>query len=93
MKELLDRAVLPEEEIRGIFGNLPALLDFQRKFCSSLEDLVANSDGHEQIGRVFVQHADSFVVYGAYCANHRAASELALEHLDELTVNKINWQL
>ncbi|TPX40694.1 hypothetical protein SeMB42_g05900 [Synchytrium endobioticum] len=51
------------------------LLDFQRKFLVQLESCLSRSRDEQRIGRVFLENAVGFRVYGPYCINYMDVNE------------------
>ncbi|KAF9940339.1 hypothetical protein BGZ65_007360, partial [Modicella reniformis] len=79
-----DGAVLSPETIHLIFGNLNALVDFQRRFLIAIETNAALPSQGQNFGQVFLQHEEAFVVYEPFCANVRTASALVVQENDKL---------
>ncbi|KAF9993258.1 hypothetical protein BGZ80_001205 [Entomortierella chlamydospora] len=79
-----DGTVVSPEKIHLIFGNLNALVDFQRRFLISVETNAALPTSEQNFGLVFLQHEEAFVVYEPFCANVKAASALVLRENERL---------
>ncbi|KAF9361484.1 hypothetical protein BGX26_002834 [Mortierella sp. AD094] len=79
-----DGAVISPEKIHLIFGNLNALVDFQRRFLIAIETNAALAPSEQNFGLVFLQHEEAFVVYEPFCANVKAASALVLRENEML---------
>eukprot|EP00834_Sanchytrium_tribonematis_P006273 NODE_445_length_7306_cov_0.516997.p2 type:complete len:481 gc:universal NODE_445_length_7306_cov_0.516997:6950-5508(-) len=71
--------VLSSEIVEVLFANLPALVDFQRRFSICTEILMDESsemDMRMRIGALFVQTETAFSVYDNFCKNYNKAIEL-----------------
>lgn len=88
-----DGGVISPETIHLIFGNINALVDFQRRFLIAVETHAALPPQEQNFGQVFSQHEEAFAVYEPFCANVRAASALVVQENDKLQVRIIDLQL
>ncbi|KAG0287748.1 hypothetical protein BGZ98_004497, partial [Dissophora globulifera] len=79
-----DGTVVSPETIHLIFGNLNALVDFQRRFLITIETNAALAPMDQNFGQAFSQHEDAFVVYEPFCANVKDASALVVQEIDKL---------
>ncbi|KAI8606228.1 hypothetical protein EDD21DRAFT_298530 [Dissophora ornata] len=79
-----DGTVVSPETIHLIFGNLNALVDFQRRFLIAIETNAALAPQDQNFGQVFLQHEEAFVVYEPFCANVKDASALVVQEVDKL---------
>ncbi|KAI1309712.1 hypothetical protein EDD11_004054 [Mortierella claussenii] len=76
--------IVSPETIHLIFGNLNALVDFQRRFLIAIEANAALSPQDQKFGQVFSQHEEAFAVYEPFCANVKSASALVVQENDKL---------
>ncbi|KAI7823594.1 hypothetical protein BC939DRAFT_160845 [Gamsiella multidivaricata] len=76
--------VVSPETIHLIFGNLNALVDFQRRFLIAIETNAALPSHEQNFGQVFLQHEEAFAVYEPFCANVKDASALVVQEFDKL---------
>ncbi|KAG0238994.1 hypothetical protein B0O80DRAFT_479434 [Mortierella sp. GBAus27b] len=79
-----DGAVVSPETIHLIFGNINALVDFQRRFLIAVETNAALPPQEQNFGQVFSQHEEAFAVYEPFCANVKTASALVVQESDKL---------
>ncbi|KAF9352708.1 hypothetical protein BGX34_012019 [Mortierella sp. NVP85] len=79
-----DGAVVSPEMIHLIFGNLNALVDFQRRFLIAVETNAALPPQEQNFGQVFLQHEEAFAVYEPFCANVKGASALVVQEYEKL---------
>ncbi|KAG0204675.1 hypothetical protein BGX28_003463 [Mortierella sp. GBA30] len=79
-----DGSVVSPETIHLIFGNLNALVDFQRRFLIAVETNAACAPQDQNFGQVFLQHEEAFAVYEPFCANVKDASALVVQEFDKL---------
>ncbi|KAF9937403.1 hypothetical protein BGZ75_005777 [Mortierella antarctica] len=77
-------AVVSPETIHLIFGNLNALVDFQRRFLIAIETNAACAPQDQNFGQVFLQHEEAFAVYEPFCANVKDASALVVQEYEKL---------
>ncbi|KAI7903535.1 uncharacterized protein BX663DRAFT_551254 [Cokeromyces recurvatus] len=84
MRELQIQKIVSPDTIHYLFGNLNALVDFQRRFLIQLEELAEKSPEEQRIGLLFIQMEDSFSVYEPYCANYYSAQDLVVQETPRL---------
>lgn len=84
MRELQIQKVVSPDTIHYLFGNLNALVDFQRRFLIQLEEIVEKSPQEQRIGLLFIQMEESFSVYEPYCANYFPAQDLVVQETPRL---------
>ncbi|KAI9302579.1 Dbl homology domain-containing protein, partial [Cunninghamella echinulata] len=84
MRELHAQKVLPPDTIHYLFGNLNALVDFQRRFLIQLEDIAVQSPEEQRFGALFVQNEETFSVYEPYCSNFYSAQDLVVQETPNL---------
>ncbi|KAI8374333.1 uncharacterized protein BYT42DRAFT_547391 [Radiomyces spectabilis] len=87
MRELQQQKLLSPGTIHYMFGNLNALVDFQRWFLIQMEDIVEKPPQEQQLGALFIQMEEAFSVYEAYCANFAAANDIVTQ--EEATLQKL----
>ena len=80
--------VVSPETIHLIFGNLNALVDFQRRFLIAIETNAACAPQDQNFGQVFLQHEEAFAVYKPFCANVKDASALVVQEFEKLQVKR-----
>jgi len=85
-----DGAVVSPEMIHLIFGNINALVDFQRRFLIAVETNAALPPQEQNFGHVFLQHEEAFAVYEPFCANVKTASSLVVQEYEKLQVSKVD---
>lgn len=84
MRELQNHKVLSLDTIHYLFGNLNALVDFQRRFLIMVEDMAEKPAQEQRIGLLFVQMEETFAVYEPYCANYYSAQDLVVQEAPKL---------
>ncbi|KAI9323598.1 hypothetical protein BX666DRAFT_2016780 [Dichotomocladium elegans] len=84
MRELQNQKVLSLDTIHYLFGNLNALVDFQRRFLIQIEDMAEKSAQEQRIGLLFVQMEEAFSVYEPYCSNYYSAQDLVVQEAPKL---------
>lgn len=84
MRELQIQKIVSPDTIHYLFGNLNALVDFQRRFLIQLEEIAEKSPEEQRIGHLFIQMEDSFSVYEPYCANYYSAQDLVVQETPRL---------
>ena len=47
---------MSKDNVYDIFGNLPDLLDFQRRFLIALEGTLSMGPNEQRVGSVFISH-------------------------------------
>ncbi|ORZ17649.1 hypothetical protein BCR42DRAFT_325229 [Absidia repens] len=84
MRELHIQKVLPPDTIHYLFGNLNALVDFQRRFLIQLEEMAEKDAEEQRFGALFVQNEEAFSVYEPYCSNYYSAQDLVVQETPKL---------
>ncbi|KAI9008895.1 hypothetical protein CLU79DRAFT_711363 [Phycomyces nitens] len=84
MRELQTQKIISADTVHYLFGNLNALVDFQRRFLIQLEDIAEKPAKDQQLGLLFVQMEEAFTVYEPYCSNYYSAQDLVKEKASEL---------
>ncbi|KAI8990892.1 hypothetical protein BDF20DRAFT_830980 [Mycotypha africana] len=84
MRELQLQKVVSPDTIHYLFGNLNALVDFQRRFLIQLEEIAEKAPEEQRIGHLFIQLEDAFSVYEPYCANYYSAQDLVVQETPRL---------
>lgn len=84
MRELQLQKIVSPDTIHYLFGNLNALVDFQRRFLIQLEEIAEKSPQEQRIGLLFIQMEESFSVYEPYCANYFPAQDLVVQETPRL---------
>jgi hypothetical protein len=67
-----------------LFGNLNALVDFQRRFLIQIEDQAASPAKEQRFGSLFIQFEEAFSVYEPFCANFQIAQDLVIQESSKL---------
>lgn len=76
-RALLEREILPSDQIRALFMNLDTLVDFQRKFLIGVEANARLPPEEQRFGHLFITLEHLFGCYEPFCANFASASQLA----------------
>ncbi|KAH9460946.1 hypothetical protein MJO28_009910 [Puccinia striiformis f. sp. tritici] len=84
-RALLQREILPSDQIRALFINLDSLVDFQRRFLIGVEANARLPPEEQRFGHLFHSFEDSFSCYEPFCANFASASQLAQDENAALT--------
>lgn len=84
MREAHEQKVLPPDTLHQLFGNLNALVDFQRKFLIQAEDNADRSPQEQHFGYLFIQLEEAFGVYEPFCANSLTAQQLVVQERAKL---------
>ncbi|KAG2216464.1 hypothetical protein INT45_006535 [Circinella minor] len=84
MREAHAQKVLAPDTLHQLFGNLNALLDFQRRFLIHAEDNADRPPQEQRFGSLFVQLEDAFSVYEPFCANFQTAQTLVIQESNKL---------
>ncbi|KAA1069664.1 hypothetical protein PGT21_031046 [Puccinia graminis f. sp. tritici] len=84
-RALLQREILPSDQIRALFINLDSLVDFQRRFLIGVEANARLPPDEQRFGHLFHSFEDSFSCYEPFCANFASASQLAQDENAALT--------
>ncbi|KAI8981878.1 hypothetical protein BDF20DRAFT_863738 [Mycotypha africana] len=84
MREVSSQEILSQDTMHYLFGNLNALVDFQRRFLIQIEDQAAHPSKEQRFGHLFIQFEDAFQVYEPFCANFQIAQDLVLQEAHKL---------
>lgn len=84
MKEVSAQDILSQDTMHYLFGNLNALVDFQRRFLIRMEEQVAHTPKEQRFGRLFIQFEEAFSVYEPFCANFQIAQDLVIQEAPKL---------
>ena len=84
MRELQMNDILNPDTIHYLFGNLNALVDFQRRFLFQLEEIAEKSPEEQNFGLLFTQTEEQFTVYEPYCSNYFSAQDLVVQEAPKL---------
>ncbi|CAO3698705.1 unnamed protein product [Rhizopus stolonifer] len=79
MREVQAQQLLSPDTMHYLFGNLNALVDFQRRFLIKVEAQAANSPQEQRFGELFIHSEEAFKVYEAFCANFQIAQDLVVQ--------------
>ncbi|RPA79294.1 hypothetical protein BJ508DRAFT_143744 [Ascobolus immersus RN42] len=77
MNALTKSEIVTLDFIHMMFLNLNSLVDFQRRFLIKVESLNILPPEQQRWGKLFLEFEETFDVYEPYCANFKAASDLA----------------
>ncbi|KAI8371750.1 uncharacterized protein BYT42DRAFT_595148 [Radiomyces spectabilis] len=84
MRELQAQKIVSPDTIHYLFGNLNALMDFQRRFLIQMEDIAEKPAEEQRFGHLFVQMEEAFAVYEPYCSNYYSAQDLVVQETPKL---------
>ncbi|KAI8369846.1 hypothetical protein EDC96DRAFT_552549 [Choanephora cucurbitarum] len=84
MRELQHKKIVSPDTIHYLFGNLNALVDFQRRFLIQMEEIAEKQPEEQRIGYLFLQMEEYFCVYEPYCANYYSAQDLVVQETPRL---------
>ncbi|KAI7894005.1 uncharacterized protein EV154DRAFT_499888 [Mucor mucedo] len=84
MREVQAQEILSPDTMHYLFGNLNALVDFQRRFLIQIEDQASCASKDQRFGSLFVQFEDAFSVYEPFCANFQIAQDLVVQESPKL---------
>ncbi|KAG0174328.1 hypothetical protein DFQ28_006758 [Apophysomyces sp. BC1034] len=84
MRELQQQHIVSPDTVHYLFGNLNALVDFQRRFLIQLEEMAEKTPEEQRLGLLFVQMEEPFAVYEPYCANYYSAQDLVVQETSKL---------
>ncbi|KAI9476329.1 MAG: hypothetical protein EXX96DRAFT_596456 [Benjaminiella poitrasii] len=84
MREVSAQEILSQDTMHYLFGNLNALVDFQRRFLIQIEDKAAQPAKDQRFGNLFIQFEDAFSVYEPFCANFQIAQDLVIQEAPKL---------
>lgn len=76
---LKQNGIISNQEIMGLFSNLPSILEVNRKMLALFEETVRLCSGDYMLvnlGEIFLEMAEQFKVYEEYCANQQNALSL-----------------
>jgi cell division control protein 24 len=79
MREVQAQEILSQDTMHYLFGNLNALVDFQRRFLIQLEGQGTNPPQEQRFGSLFIQFEEAFAVYEPFCANFQIAQDLVVQ--------------
>ncbi|KAI8972156.1 hypothetical protein BDB01DRAFT_900585 [Pilobolus umbonatus] len=83
-QEVEAQDILTKDTMHYLFGNLNALVDFQRRFLIQIEDQASKPKEEQRFGWLFIQHEEAFSVYEPFCANFQIAQDLAVQEAPKL---------
>ncbi|SAM00119.1 hypothetical protein [Absidia glauca] len=84
MRDLQHQRILCQDTVHYLFGNLNALVDFQRRFLIEMEKTAENLPQEQHFGLLFCQMEDAFSVYEPYCSNFYSAQDLVVQEAPNL---------
>ncbi|ORX42930.1 hypothetical protein DM01DRAFT_1212359 [Hesseltinella vesiculosa] len=84
MRDLQQQNILTQDTVHYLFGNLNALVDFQRRFLIQLEDLSEKPAQEQHVGQLFTDMEEAFSVYEPYCANYYSAQDVVVQEAPKL---------
>ncbi|KAI9317440.1 hypothetical protein BX666DRAFT_2154039 [Dichotomocladium elegans] len=84
MREAQTQQLLPPDTLHQLFGNLNALVDFQRRFLIYAEDYADKPPEEQRFGNLFIRLEDAFSVYEPFCANFKTAQDLVFQEAQKL---------
>ncbi|KAG1145481.1 hypothetical protein G6F37_005476 [Rhizopus arrhizus] len=84
MREVQAQEVLSPDTMHYLFGNLNALVDFQRRFLIQVEAQAASPIKEQRFGLLFIQFEEAFTVYEPFCANFQIAQDLVVQEAHKL---------
>ncbi|KAG0146087.1 hypothetical protein CROQUDRAFT_107409 [Cronartium quercuum f. sp. fusiforme G11] len=84
-RALLQREILPSDQIRALFMNLDSLVDFQRRFLIGVEANARLPPEDQRFGHLFATMEEHFACYEPFCANFASASQLAQDEIAALS--------
>ncbi|KAF7721167.1 hypothetical protein EC973_005149 [Apophysomyces ossiformis] len=84
MRKLQQQHIVSPDTVHYLFGNLNALVDFQRRFLIQLEEMAEKAPEDQRWGHLFVQMEEPFAVYEPYCANYYSAQDLVVQETSKL---------
>ncbi|KAI8085178.1 uncharacterized protein BX664DRAFT_300963 [Halteromyces radiatus] len=84
MRELQQQRILSQDTVHYLFGNLNALVDFQRRFLIQMEKTAENDPKEQHFGLLFSQMEGAFSVYEPYCSNYYSAQDLVVQEAPKL---------
>ncbi|ORZ15329.1 hypothetical protein BCR42DRAFT_51753 [Absidia repens] len=84
MRELQQQRILSQDTVHYLFGNLNALVDFQRRFLIEMEKTAENQPQDQHFGLLFSQMEGAFSVYEPYCSNFYSAQDLVVQEAPKL---------
>ncbi|KAI8382422.1 hypothetical protein BD560DRAFT_365030 [Blakeslea trispora] len=84
MREVSAQDILSQNTMHYLFGNLNALVDFQRRFLIQIEEEAAKPPQEQRFGLLFIQKEVDFSVYEPFCANFQIAQDLVVQESSKL---------
>ncbi|MBM6387622.1 MAG: hypothetical protein JSY10_27185 [Paenibacillus sp.] len=84
MREVQAHEILSPDTMHFLFGNLNALVDFQRRFLIQIEGQASCVSKEQRFGSLFIQFEEGFSVYEPFCANFQIAQDLVMQESHKL---------
>ncbi|XP_065841260.1 rho guanine nucleotide exchange factor 7-like isoform X2 [Oscarella lobularis] len=85
VKPLTAEAILTENELKTVCGNLTEVVEFQNKFVQQLEIVASAPFSKQKFGSLFLQLYPQFRrVHESYCGNHPYAVALVTDNQERL---------
>ncbi|GAA5810275.1 hypothetical protein MFLAVUS_003695 [Mucor flavus] len=84
MREVQAHEILSPDTMHFLFGNLNALVDFQRRFLIQIEGQASCVSKEQRFGSLFIQFEEAFSVYEPFCANFQIAQDLVMQESHKL---------
>ncbi|CDH50181.1 related to cdc24-gtp gdp exchange factor forcdc42p [Lichtheimia corymbifera JMRC:FSU:9682] len=84
MRQAQTQQVLSPDTLHQLFGNLNALVDFQRWFLVFAESNADRAPEEQRFGQLFIQQENAFSVYEPFCANFQTAQCLVVQEATKL---------
>ncbi|RCH81666.1 hypothetical protein CU098_004851, partial [Rhizopus stolonifer] len=76
--------VFSTDTMHDLFGNLEALIKFQRMFLVKIEAQAACSKQEQNFGQIFIDAEEKFTVYEPFCANFQIIQDLVIQESHKL---------
>jgi cell division control protein 24 len=83
-KTIEQKGVVTGDIVHGIFLNINAILDFQRRFLIRIETTNSQPDEKQEWGLIFVNYEEAFGIYDPFIANQRKAAVIAKREFDKI---------
>lgn len=84
MRQAQTQQVLSPDTLHQLFGNLNALVNFQRWFLVYAESNADRAPEEQRFGQLFIQQENAFSVYEPFCANFQTAQCLVVQEANKL---------
>ncbi|KAI7887080.1 hypothetical protein K492DRAFT_139667 [Lichtheimia hyalospora FSU 10163] len=84
MRQAQTQQVLSPDTLHQLFGNLNALVNFQRWFLVFAESNADRAPEEQRFGQLFIQQENAFTVYEPFCANFQTAQCLVVQEANKL---------